>query len=101
MYFVSVLMVQRLNVSKFIGLVWRSSHLYNSNELEDWKVVDLMPKRVGRPCDIGKTVLTPLYTDPRSISAPKLKDLKDLMCFIPPIHHDFYHQLIGCQDAED
>lgn len=38
-----------------------------------------------------------LFPEGRSIDKPKLADLKDLMPFIPPIHHQFYTNLSsGC-----
>ena len=42
----------------------------------------------------------PLYTAPRPINEAKLKDLKQLMCYIPPVHHPFYDGL-SVDDAEN
>lgn len=63
---------------------------YSYNTLEVWKVLDLRKRRVGRPVDIGRLHLTPLYSSPRPINAKKLEDLNTLMQFIPPVHHAFY-----------
>ena len=73
---------------------------YTLNTLEQWKTVNIRPKRKGRPSDIGRANLPPLYTAPRPIKAAKLKDLKDLLCYVPPIHHAFYN-LAACDEAEE
>lgn len=64
------------------------------------ETVNIRPKRKGRPSDIGRANLPPLYTAPRPIKAAKLKDLKDLLCYVPPIHHAFYN-LAACDEAEE
>ena len=69
------------------------------NALEGWKTVDLRPKRAGRPTDMGRVELTPLYAAQRQINPAKLKDLKELMCYVPPIHHPFYDSLTATVDA--
>ena len=74
---------------------------YTLNTLEQWKTVNIRPKRKGRPSDIGRANLPPLYTAPRPIKAAKLKDLKDLLCYVPPIHHAFYNNLAACDEAEE
>ena len=63
------------------------------NDLEAWKEVDLQQKRVGCPPSIGKVSLTPLYSSTRPINLSKLKDLKSLLWYIPPIYHAFYTAL--------
>ena len=72
---------------------------YTLNDLEPWKKVDMRPKRAGRPLDMGRAEMSPLYCRPRQISAPKLKDLKQLLCYIPPVHHDFYNALTANDDS--
>ena len=74
---------------------------YTLNTLEEWKTVNIRPKRKGRPSDIGRANLPPLYTAPRPIKAAKLKDLKELLCYVPPIHHAFYNNLAACDEAEE
>lgn len=66
---------------------------YTLNELKPWKTVDLRPKRVGRPSDMGRVELPPLYDRPRSISDAKYRDLQQLLCYIPPVYHEFYTKL--------
>ena len=68
---------------------------YTLNELEPWKTADLRPKRASRPSDIGRIELPPLYDGPRAISAAKYRNLQDLLCYIPPVHHSFYSGLIS------
>ena len=52
---------------------------YTCNELEPWKVVDLRPKRAGRPSDMGRVQLGPLYIGRRPINLAKLRDLQQLL----------------------
>ena len=66
---------------------------YTHNDLEPWKSVDLRPKRVGRPSDMAQVILPQLYDGPQPINPAKLRDLRSLLCYIPPIHHGFYEAL--------
>ena len=52
---------------------------YSHNTLEAWKILDVYPRRQGRPSDVGRTALVPLYTSQRCIKDSKIKDLKSLM----------------------
>ena len=56
-------------------------------------MVDLKPIHRGRPADIGRASLQHLYAGPRTINKKKLLDLKELLDFIPPVHHSFYQNL--------
>ena len=62
-----------IRVEKSAPLIYkyRTSH----NELEQWQVVNLKPVRRGRPADIGRASLQPLYGGPRAIHQ-KVDDLK-------------------------
>ena len=66
---------------------------YSNNSLECWKTVDLKRKTKGRPVDMGRIALPTLYDRPRAINTKKLSDLMELLDFVPPVHHAFYHQL--------
>ena len=70
---------------------------YTLNDLEPWK--EVRPKRAGRPLYLGRVEMSPLYCRPRQISAPKLKDLKQLLCYIPPVCHNFYNALTADDDS--
>ena len=81
---------------------------YSHNPLEVWKTLDVRKKRQGRPLDIGRVLLSPLYSGFRPINVKKLQDLHSLMKFIPPIHHSFYDHLqstvednSGSEDEEE
>ena len=71
---------------------------YSLNSLEAWKTLDLRKRRVGRPADVGRVVLEPLYSGPRPLSEKKLADLRVLTEFIPPIHHAYYRSLEATND---
>ncbi|CAH1960749.1 unnamed protein product [Acanthoscelides obtectus] len=42
-----------------------------------------------------------LYPKGRKVDIKKKKDLLDLVCFIPPIHHEFYQNLKTAHDQDD
>ena len=63
---------------------------YSLNSLEAWKTLDLRKKRPGRPADIGRVELAPLYSRPCTLSDEKLRDLRILMEFVPPIYHTHF-----------
>ena len=92
------LKIRWINVDKDHPLQFR--YRYTHNELEEWKVVDVKRVSKGRPPDVGKIKLPLLYATPRKIKKAKLKDLIELLVFIPPIFHDFYKQLNGSEDAD-
>ena len=73
---------------------------YSHNTLEAWKILDVHPRRQGRPSDVGRTALVPLYTSQRCIKDSKIKDLKSLMDYIPPVHHPFYNALQETTEKE-
>ena len=66
---------------------------YTLNDLDPWKEVDMCHKQAGQHFDMEKVETSPLYFRPRQISAPKLKDLKQLLCYIRSVHQDFYNAL--------
>lgn len=66
---------------------------YSLNALEAWKVLNIQRKCRGRPADIGRIELQPLYSGPRPLATNKLNDLKMLLQFIPPVYHTFYTAL--------
>ena len=73
---------------------FQMQYRYSHNTLEAWKVLDVQPKRQGRPPDTGRATLEPLYMNERCLQSNKLSDLKELMQFIPPVHHSFYTKLL-------
>ena len=74
---------------------------YSMNDLECWKTVDLQRKTKGRPADIGRVSLPPLYSQPRAVDGKKVSDLLELLNYIPPMHHGFYHQLTQRRNDSD
>lgn len=71
---------------------------YSLNSLEAWKRLDLRKRRAGRPADVGRVLLTPLYSGPRPLNEKKLADLQVLTEFIPPLHHAYYRSLEATND---
>ena len=47
----------------------------------------------GRSDPLNRSSLKVLYSQPRCLSAEKVKDMKKLLKYIPPVHHDFYTRL--------
>ena len=76
---------------------YRVSH----NDLEEWNVVDVRPKRVGHQQDMGLVSIIPLYSSPRPINAAKVKDLHSLLHYVPLVHHDFYKALRSHEEQDD
>ena len=73
---------------------------YSLNTLESWKILDVQKRQPGRPIDIGRIELQPLYSGPRPLPSNKLDDLKILMQFIPPVYHAFYTSLDHIETEE-
>ena len=71
------------------------------NELEAWKEVDLKRKAKGRPADLGRFSFTTAYSGPRTLNTNKVQDILSMLDFIPPIHHDFYHELLSGDVSTD
>ena len=73
---------------------------YSHNTLEAWKTLDVRKKRQGRPSDIGRVQLTPLYTGQRQLNENKLRDLRELLQFIPPVYQEFYSSLTSTTEED-
>lgn len=76
----------------------RFKYWYSHNTLEAWKTVDLKRKGKGRPPNMGRVELLPLYTRPRAIKVAKMNDLLQLLDYVPPVHHAFYRGLTSTQE---
>ena len=75
---------------------------HSLNTLEAWKTVNLKRKAKGRPPDLGKISLPKLYSSQREIKPAKVKDLLELLDYVPPVHHAFYDKLVaGDEDSEE
>ena len=77
------------------------NYRYSLNELEAWKTVDLKRKSKGSPPDLGRVSLPRLYTGARQIKSAKKTDLLFLLCFVPPVYHAFYNDLVSQGSNED
>jgi len=73
---------------------------YSHNDLEAWKIIDVKRKSPGRPPDMGRIALPLLYGGPRPINEKKLKDIQELLEFVPPVYHEFHEALIGTAAAD-
>ena len=85
----------RVTKDKPLQFSYKDSH----NTLECWKTVSLKRKTKGRPVDMGVVQLSPLYPGPRQISQAKLTDLKQLLSYVPPVHHAFFMALTADADG--
>lgn len=56
-------------------------------------VLSLLPARVGRPMSMRNVSLPPLYDESRPVTKAKKKDMRDLLKYIPPVHHDYFVNL--------
>jgi len=72
---------------------------YNVDTETEWSSVDLSKNISLRSRTLDakpgtKVCLTQLYVQPRAvINSKKLSDLKELLQFVPPVHHEFYNTL--------
>ena len=48
---------------------------------------------------MGQVQIPPLYKGPRCIKEAKLRDLMQLLDYIPPVYHS-YHVLAGAEDSD-
>ena len=71
---------------------------YSHNTLEAFKTVDLKRKTKGRPPDLGRVTLPPLYTASRPINKKKIDDLLELLQFV---HHRFYQSQVSTGDSDE
>lgn len=69
---------------------------YSNNDTFEFFEVDLK-KRVTKE----HQELDVLFPNGRTIDYAKLKDLKSLLPYIPPIHHEFYNNLRGSSQTVD
>jgi hypothetical protein len=89
---VNWLSIRWIRVQKSKPMQFQYRHTHNS--LEAWKTVDLKRKTKGRSVNLAQIPLPVLYPNMRQLKANKVKDLTDLLQFIPPVHHGFYRQLL-------
>jgi hypothetical protein len=66
---------------------------YTHNSLVSFDSVNLNKRLKGRPSNLGSLILTTLYPNGRKLSDEKLKDVKSLLQFMPPMFHTFYTNL--------
>ena len=66
---------------------------HSLSEMEAWKTVDFQKRERGRPVDLKRVQLPSLYEAAREISKAKFDDLMQLLSYVPPVHHIFYHLL--------
>ena len=77
------------------------------NDSEQWKEVDVKRRRQGRPVDMDRVTLQPLFTGPHTIKKAKMDNLLALLAYVPPAYHGFYQTLQGTagsghlQDMDD
>lgn len=60
---------------------------------KEFKTINLLPTRPGRPLKFEKIALAPLYQDARPITYEKYKDMMQLLPYIPPVHHAYFETL--------
>ena len=93
------LKIQWISVSK--DNPHQFQYRYSHNTLEAFKTVDLKRKTKGRPPDLGRVTLPPLYTASRPINKKKIDDLLELLQFVPPVHHPIYQSLVSIGDSDE
>lgn len=74
---------------------------YTLSDDAEFYSVDFSKKVRGRPRSVNSVSLAPLYPDGKSIQRLKLLDLKELLKYIPAVHHSFYKGLKSEQNNND
>lgn len=72
---------------------------FHHDDSEKWKIISL--QRRGRPNKLSEFIFHPILDGPRSIPKPKADDVLSLLSYIPPIHHDFYNNIIVDRHSKD
>lgn len=72
------------------------------NEDIPFDVIDLLPNnRKGAPKQFKNIALSPLYESSLPINDKKKKDMEELFQFIPPIHQQYFKDIIADGSVED
>ena len=78
----------RMSSNKPLSVEVKLSH----DDSEQWKLISFQKR--GRPVKLQEVQLLPLYNKPKRIAKAKIDDVRSLCVFIPPIHHDFYNNIV-------
>ncbi|KAJ4437464.1 hypothetical protein ANN_17608 [Periplaneta americana] len=62
---------------------------YSLNDLESWKIVDFSRRKKGRPSSTSGVGPVILYPEGRGLTEAKLKNLKQLLPYIPSVYTAF------------
>ena len=74
---------------------------YSHNPLVEFSSVNFNRRLKGRPAHLKNVELPVLYPRGRLLSEMKLKDLKSLLKYVPPIHHSFYNNLESTTEEQE
>jgi hypothetical protein len=79
-----------------------SIYMKEDLEQEGYYEIDIKKVKVGRPATFHfKDHIINMWPNGKEISAPKLKDIQDIMHLIPQDWQEFYQNLVGNQVIED
>ncbi|XP_072384295.1 uncharacterized protein [Diabrotica undecimpunctata] len=74
---------------------------YTHNKEIQFYSVNLNKRLKGRPVNLASLNLSILYPEGRKLSQAKLNDIRSLLQFVPPCHHQFYNKLQQSEVLED
>ncbi|KAJ8889319.1 hypothetical protein PR048_008818, partial [Dryococelus australis] len=66
---------------------------FTHNSLIGFNSIYLNKRLTSSPANLGSLVLPILYPQGRELSEEKLKDVRSLLQFVPPVYHAFYNGL--------
>uniref|UniRef100_A0A6P7GRT0 Uncharacterized protein LOC114345931 n=1 Tax=Diabrotica virgifera virgifera TaxID=50390 RepID=A0A6P7GRT0_DIAVI len=66
-----------------------------------WSKQKTKKNRNNDQIPVGLIEQSHLYNAPRPVTKEKKRDMLDLLDYIPPVHHEFYRNLITGDDVED
>lgn len=74
---------------------------YSLNPEVKYDIVCFAKRTKGRSVSIQNIILKKKFPNGRPINQDKLKDLKSMMCFVPPVYHQFYNDLNSSNEGNE
>jgi hypothetical protein len=65
---------------------------FTHDDSEDWQTISLSKR--GRPAKLEDAILKPVLSGSKPIAKVKVDDVRSLLSFIPPVHHEFYDSIV-------
>lgn len=67
---------------------------HSHSDMVEFREVNFNKRLKGAPSNLAATPLPLIYPEGRKLSAAKIKDIKSLLSYVPPVNHQFYNNMI-------